>query len=210
MRRRAVLRFLFIAAAVCGCGGREASDFDAQTPDASYDLNVHFGECCDRTLGGLGRPCTEAEIEAGPAQRFACPSFQYCGISPADDNLPAEITCCGDQVPPAENSGAGVPLGCPPWPGGVDVAWGDCCYNLPDAAGPNRPYTPFGGVPGACPADASTPHNQCPLNQYCGKSAGPDADPFEPWHCCGDRTKDQGTVDQNGVDPNCPPQFWEL
>ena len=204
---RSELLFSMLLLAATACGGREQQDIDAAIPDASYDLNVHFGECCDRLLGGLGRPCTAAEIEAGPTQRFECPPQEYCGLVPGADSLPAEITCCGGKVPPALNSGQAVDVGCVPWPGGLEAAWGDCCYHAsyPDGGDGGMRW---GGVPGLCPESTPYVHQQCSPNQYCGLGPAPDGGPGQ--RCCGDRSQDHGTIDSSGLDPDCTPQYWQL
>jgi len=197
MMKLLTLSLLFLAC------GRVAEDVDAAVVDASYDYNLasHWGECCDRKVGGLGRPCTASELEAGPEVFVQCSAgAQYCGIEPPDPShaFPGRITCCGHgSVPSDAPSGFAVEDGCPPWPGGVEASWGDCCYSDPGKLS--------GGVIGPC-TDASSPHVQCSSNQYCGPffvDAGAS-------RCCGDRSKDQGTLEQSGLDVACMPKYWLL
>jgi hypothetical protein len=199
---RAIHAFALLAAAACG--GRQTDNVDAQAVDASYDLDAHWGECCNTTLGGLGRACTPQEIEAGVGEQYQCPQTMYCGLQIDPYGDPPTVTCCGTRQPSTPY--AQVDVGCPPWPSANKVSWGECCYSAPrDAA-----TAPYGGSPGTCPADASTPHVQCSANQYCGLPADDGGGPTTPQRCCGDRTMDKGTLDASGLDPQCMPQYWSL
>jgi hypothetical protein len=206
---------LLVLVAVAACGGREVVDVDAETPDASFDIDAHWGECCDRVSGGLGRPCTAAEIEAGPYAWYQCPAWAYCGLQldPFGIN-PPEIGCCGNKAVGPLNAFAEVQRGCPPWPGEVEASWGDCCYNQPPLDGG---FAVVGGVRGACPPDGLS-HTQCSTNQYCGApfggyyvyDGGPDFDAGDlGFRCCGDRNQDEGTMFASGLDPTCPPVYWK-
>lgn len=197
---------LFVLSAVVACGGRESNDIDAESPDASFDIDAHWGECCDRTQGGLGRPCTTAEIAATEAgvdyQRFPCGPSRYCGLDVQAGGLPF-VGCCGHKA--LQASSAEIDLGCPPWPGEVEASWGDCCYQGSAPDGSVR----YGGVRGPCPVDTPYPHTQCSANRYCGRSPDSGLDSGFAQACCGDRSNDQGTIEASGVDPDCVPQYWE-
>jgi len=199
MKSLAVVLFSLLTAC-----GRLADDGDAGTDaniDASYDIDAHWGECCDRKLGGLGRACTATEIEAGPEVFWQCPKNAYCGIEPPDPvkHFSGNITCSGSGPPPA-----GLPwvnaVPWPPWPGGLEATWGDCCFF--------ESGSPFGGWVGSCPADASAPHVQCSPNQYCGVYVNGAGDGGA--QCCGDRSNDEGTLQASGLDPACMPRYWSF
>ena len=205
MKRAAVLALAFAAAA---CGGRESPDVDAAPNDASYDLDAHWGECCDRTKGGLGRPCTGNELDGGNVEQVQCPANTYCGLYLDTTGLnPPDVECCGDRGDPPIPGYSGVDESCPPWPQAVEASWGDCCYQA-EPHGPDAGLIPAGGAIGPCPKDATYPHVQCSQNQYCGLGPSDGSTPYQ--QCCGDHSQDQGTINASGLDPNCMPEYWQL
>jgi len=200
---------MLLTLAAAACGGELRIDVDAG--DASFDVNAHWGECCDQQHGGLGSgsSCLDAGytfIDSGVPGTgsfigaMQCLPNQYCGVRLSDPQL---ASCCGHMLPVPENPPRSdeIDQDCPPFPGFVDRHWGECCYTHDNGTNPFIDAAASGGIPGACAPNVASPGIQCPSNQYCGQDFTAAQTVIR---CCGDRTEELGTPGSSGLDPSCP------